>query len=66
MAMFALQHILIEFITLTIPTLMEYAHAILANVPAPDAYNTETGERIVAATNIAAQQHQVEIKCLPG
>lgn len=44
--------------------LMEVAHAALANIPAPDAYNAEAGEKIAAATNIAARQHQVEIKRL--
>lgn len=45
-------------------TLMEFAHAVLANVPAPNAYNAEAGEQIAAATISAAQQHQVEIKRL--
>lgn len=45
-------------------TLMEYARAVLVNVPAPDAYNAAAGEQIAAAANIAAQQHQVEIKRL--
>jgi len=47
-------------------TLMEFAHAVLANVPAPDACNAEAGEQIATAANIAAQQHQVEIKRLLG
>lgn len=47
-------------------TLMEFAHAVLANIPAPDAYNAEAGEQIAAAARIAAQQHQVEIKHLLG
>lgn len=47
-------------------TLMEFAHAELANVPAPDAYNAEAGEQIATAANIAAQHHQVEIKRLPS
>lgn len=45
-------------------TLMEFAHAVLANIPAPNAYNAEAGEQIAAAANIAGQQHQVEIKRL--
>lgn len=45
-------------------TLMEFARAVLADVPAPDAYNAEAGEQIAAAAISAAQQHQVEIKRL--
>lgn len=45
-------------------TLMEFAHAVLANVPAPDAYNADAGEQIAAATINAAQLHQIEIKRL--
>ena len=45
-------------------TLMESAHAVLANVPASGACNAEAGEQIAAATISAAQQHQVEIKRL--
>ena len=45
-------------------TLMEFAHAVLANAPASGAYDTEVGEQIAAATISAAQQHQVEIKRL--
>lgn len=45
--------------------LMEFSHAVLANVPAPDAYNTEGCEEIAAATNIAAQKFQANIKHLP-
>lgn len=45
-------------------TLMEFAQAVLANVPAPDTYNVEATAQISAAANIAAQQHQVEIKRL--
>jgi hypothetical protein len=47
-------------------TLMEFAHAVLTHIPAPDAYNAEAGEQIAVAASIAAQQHQVEIKHLPG
>ncbi|MBI5435526.1 MAG: hypothetical protein HY937_00155 [Nitrosomonadales bacterium] len=47
-------------------TLMEFAHAALANVPAPDTHNAEAGEQIAAATISAAQQHQIEIKRLLG
>ncbi len=44
--------------------LMEFAHAALANITTPGAYNAEAGEQIAAATISAAQQHQVEIKRL--
>ena len=47
-------------------TVMEFSRDVLANVPAPDACSAETGEQIAAATNVVAQQHQVEIKRLPG
>jgi len=45
-------------------TLMEFARAVLANVPALDAYHAAAGEQIAAATIGAAQQQQVEIKRL--
>ena len=47
-------------------TLLEFAHGVLARVPSSDSHNAEANERIVAATNIAAQQCQVEIKRLPA
>lgn len=46
-------------------TVMEFSRDVLANIPAPDAYNAEAGEQIAAATNVVAQQHQVGIKRLP-
>lgn len=47
-------------------TISEFAASVLARFSSSDSHNAEANERIVAATNIAAQQYQIEIKRLPA